>query len=382
MSGLSSLESEGEELPISESIDEIPGLEEVEEPIDEHLLPPWAKQDYFKEEPSSKEATAAPQEPTDAPPPIPEMLASTPVPVPVTEEVALGEVQADAEQMPPPIREPELPSGEPEQGFRHRVIVKGDQLTFPKNVCAHCLRMPVSLAAPIPGTLPNPAQPPARKSQIFKLPLCKDCEKRAKASTDEERSARIQAYLISGAVAVVLLLIVIVLGIAPFESSALEGMIIILIAGSLGFIAPVVFLLNRANNYPPPLDAAYVLTTLRVADDAGEGTTAFEWRNHGYAELFRQVNRRNAEETIAKVEDLILLTEPEIEATPPEIEATPDEAVEGISDQEFEEMIAEVDPSAKEPGGLFGEDDAAKVDSLEQAFLEAEPPEDEPQEPV
>jgi hypothetical protein len=207
------------------------------------------------------------------------------------------------------------------------------------------------------------------------LPLCRDCELRAKASTDEERSAKLQAYLISGAVAVVLLLVVIVLGLAPFESSAIEGIMVLLITGVLGFTAPAVFLLNRASNYPPPYDAAYVLTTLRVVDDAGDGATGFEWRNNGYAELFRQVNRRNAEDSITKVEDLMLLVEQETEPTPVETE-------EGITDEEFEDMIAEVDPSMSESDELLDEDESEKLETLEQAFLETEPPEEDSQEPA
>jgi hypothetical protein len=369
-------EAESGELPVSETVEEILGLEEVEEPIDEHLLPPWARHEGFKEEPPKKEAAAEPIKPADEPV-IPEMKASVPPPIQVEEdsEEVVGAISGEAEVKPPPIHEPELPPGEPEQGFRHRVTVKGDKLTFPHNVCAHCLRMPVSLAAAVRGTLPDPTQPASRKSQIFKLPLCKECETRAQASTDEERSAKTQAYLISGAVAVILLVIVIISGLAPFKSSAIEGTMVLLITGVIGFVAPTLFLLNRASKFPPPYDAAYVLTTLRVTDDAGEGTTAFEWRNHGYAELFRQVNRRNAEDTIAKVEDLMLLTEPVTEPTPVESE-------EGITDKDFEEMIADADPSIAEPGEFLVEDESAKVESLEQAFLEAEPPEEDSQKPA
>lgn len=358
---------EEEESTVPDAVDDVAGLEEVDEPIDEHLLPPWAREDDVQESPPAAETIAEPIQPA-AVPEMEERAEPEPALFTPAEAVGMGTLPTELEVAPPVIQETEQPPGEPEHGFRHRVQVKGDTLTFPKNVCSHCLQMPVSLAAAVRGTLPDPAQSNIRKPRVFKLPLCKNCENRAKASTDEERAARTQAYLISGAVSVVLMLLVLLLRIAPFDSSVLEGLMVLLIIGILAFVGPLLFLLNRASKYPPPYDAAYVLTTLRVADDAGEGLTAFEWRNEGYAELFRQVNRRMADENIVKVEDVVLLTEPVLEEMPTGSE-------EGISDRDFEEMISDAQPTDEDIAEGFLEPDSSKVDSLEQAFLEKEPPE-------
>jgi hypothetical protein len=204
-----------------------------------------------------------------------------------------------------------------------------------------------------------------RKPLTFKLPLCRDCEKRAKASTDEERSAKIQAHIISGLVALVLIVISLIAGFIRFEPDAIEGIMVLLIVGVLGYGIPAILLLNRASSYPPPYDAAYVLTTLRVADDAGDEATAFEWRNQGYAELFRQVNRRNAEDTINQVEDLMLLIEPELEEVV-------DEAGDGITEQEIEEMLVEVESSIPEADEMVEESERRKLESLEDSFTQSQ----------
>jgi hypothetical protein len=75
----------------------------------------------------------------------------------------------------------------------------------------------------------------------------------------------------------------------------------------LGYAIPLLILLPRAERFPPPKDAAFILTTLRVSEDAGEDETVFEWRNRGYAELFRQVNRRRAVGAVAAVADSVVL---------------------------------------------------------------------------
>jgi hypothetical protein len=343
---------EEQEVMPSESMEEIPGLEEVDEPIDEHLLPPWAREKGFAEEPTTGRETV-------------------PEPLPITSKgpALLDAVVEDTEQEPLPTEEPELPPGEPEEGFRYRVVVNGDKLTFPKNVCAHCLRMPVSLAANVRGTLPDPEQPGMRKPLTFKLPLCRACELRAKASTDEERSAKVQAHIISGIVAAFLIVIALIAGIARFDPNAFEGIMVLLIVGVLGYGVPAVFLLNRASSYPPPYDAAYVFTTLRVADDAGDESTAFEWRNQGYAELFRQVNRRNAEDAINQVEDLMMIIEPEVVEIPEESETE-------VTEQEFEEMLEEAKPSITETEETSEDPEPGMFEALEDSFKETLLPKD------
>ena len=309
-------------------------LEEVDEPIEEHLLPPWARKDQSTEEP---------------------VVAAETVPDPIfleTEEPASTESlfePGDETALPAP--EHEIPLGEPEQGSRYRVIVEGDALTFPKNVCAHCLQMPVKLVAAVRGTLPDPQQPGDRKQKIFKLPLCGNCENRAKASSEEERSAKLQAHIISGIVAVILIALLLIFGSSSFSSGSFIGALITIIVGILGYGIPAILLLNRANAYAPPYDATYVLTTLRVVDDAGDNLTAFEWRNQGYAELFRQVNRKSAQKNIARVEDLMVLIEP----APPESTEEPETDL-----FEFEEVEAELGVE-KVPEGESTEDPAETI---------------------
>ncbi|MCK5646450.1 MAG: hypothetical protein KAH97_06685 [Anaerolineales bacterium] len=309
-------------------------LEEVDEPVEEHLLPPWARKDQPTEEP---------------------VVTAETVPDPIfqeTEEPTSAESLFEPEdETALPAPEYEIPLGEPEEGSRYRVIVEGDALTFPNNVCVHCLQMPVKLAAAVRGTLPDPQQPGDRKQKIFKLPLCGNCENRAKASSEEERSAKLQAHIISGIVAVILIVLVLIFGSSSFSSGSFIGALITIIVGILGYGIPAILLLNRASAYPPPYDAAYVLTTLRVVDLTTDNLTAFEWRNQGYAELFRQVNRKSAQENIARVEDLMVLIEP----APPEPTEEPEPDL-----FEFEEVEAELD-GEEVPEGESIEDPAETI---------------------
>jgi hypothetical protein len=365
---------------------ELTGLEEVDEPIEEHLLPPWARGEVtdevkppveeFEETPVPSFLEEAPEEKFIPEEPFPFSLEKTAA-VDTQAEVSKPEPVPSVMDAPPP--------EEPEEGYRHRVVVKGDRLTFPKNVCSHCLRTPVSLATAVRGTLPDPTMPALRKPLTFKLPLCHDCERRAKASTQEERSARIQAHVISGIVAVFLMLLALVFKLARFDPNAFEGILVLLIVGVLGYGIPAILLLNRASNYPPPFDAAYVLTTLRVLDDAGEGNTAFEWRNQGYAELFRQVNRQNAKGTVSKVEDTMMIAEPEQEQEPePETGTEPSEIMEPPQsmEQAFEDMIAEAQVSDSEMEIEIppGTEEGGKLDTLEQVFRDTSPPDKNPPE--
>jgi hypothetical protein len=197
--------------------------------------------------------------------------------------------------------------GEPIAGVRHRVIVEGETVKFPKNVCAHCLRSPVTLAASIRGSLPDPDNPEERKSVSFQLPLCRDCRRRAEANSPEERTARIQAHLVAALTALLAILLSLAVGLVDLSTQPLFGAVGLVLVAALGYTIPALILLGRASRFPPPRDAAIVLSTLRVSADAGEGRTAFEWRNQGYAELFRQVNRHNVSVTVEAVEDLTIL---------------------------------------------------------------------------
>jgi hypothetical protein len=242
------------------------------------------------------------EERVDPPPPFGSPIAETSDQAVAT--VADAPAEAEFED------EDDVPEGEPEEGFRYRVLVQGSQLKFPKNVCAHCLRRPVSLGATVRGTLPDPNNPGERNPLAFSLPLCRDCKRRADARSEEEKSALLQAHLISGIVAVFLVVIALVAGLVNVGTDPMISIFVLLLLGVLGYGLPAVFLLSRANRFPPPYDAAYVLSTLLVVDDAGDIQTAFEWRNDGYAELFRQVNRQNAIGETMRVTDQMTLRVP------------------------------------------------------------------------
>jgi len=216
-----------------------------------------------------------------------------------------------------------VPIGEPEPDNRYQVTIRGSQPKYPKNYCAHCLRTPVRLKTIMRGSLPDPKQPGERKMVSLELPFCKDCQKRMDARSQDENNARIIAILVSAVIAIVAVIIPLAFGIVDFQTDAFLGIILLLVCAVLGFSFPFIPLLSRASNFPPPRDAAFVLSTLLV-HDAGPDLTQFEWRNRGYAELFRQVNIQNAQGDLERVEDRTTFAEVQPEKTPEE----PEEALE------------------------------------------------------
>ena len=209
-----------------------------------------------------------------------------------------------------------IPVGEPAKDQRFKVIVKGSELNFPKNVCAHCLRTPVVLGVTVNGTLPDFKRPGERTSVAFRLPLCEQDMKRAEASSEAEKSAVLQAHLISGVVAIFVVILFLFSGVVNPREDLLISVISMLLIAILGYAIPAIFLVGRANRYPPTHDAAYVLTTLRVLDDLGDLETVFEWRNEGYAELFRKVNHQRAVGSVERVTDRVIIPDPEPSEVP------------------------------------------------------------------
>jgi hypothetical protein len=222
-----------------------------------------------------------------------------------------------------PIREPEIPDeaerkaedkpsivpvGEPKPDKRYRVTIRGIQPKYPKNYCAHCLQTPVELKAIMRGALPDPNHPGKRKLIPLELPFCSDCQKRMKAQSDEERNARLLATLISGLISLIAIVATLALGIVNLSENLALGLIILLIIAILGFTIPFLISLTWVSRYPPPRDAAYVLSTLLV-NESGEDLTEFEWRNPGYAELFRQVNKESAIGDVKPIQDRVTFTE-------------------------------------------------------------------------
>jgi len=227
-----------------------------------------------------------------------------------------------------------VPVGEPEPDKRFQITIRGSGPKYPKNYCAHCLRTPVKLKTIMRGSLPDPKQPGKRKMVPLELPFCKDCQKRMDARGQDENNARILAFLVSAIVALVAIIAPLLFGIVDFQTNAFLSVIVLLVLAVLGFSIPLLLLLSRASNFPPPRDAAFVLSTLLV-HESGPDLTEFEWRNHGYAELFRQVNIENVNGNLETVADRATFTEVQPEETPGELKEEPEQvAVEENSEEE------------------------------------------------
>jgi hypothetical protein len=197
--------------------------------------------------------------------------------------------------------------GEPEPDKRFRVVVRGSQLRYPKNVCAHCLRK-AEREMRVSGRLPDPNQPGERKTFDLRIPLCSDCHKRTQARSADENNSRLQGLLISGVVGLLLMVVTLATGVINLQEDLLLGLGILGLIALLGFGIPAIILLSRASRFPPPRDAVFVLTTLLIQETADD-LTQFEWRNPGYGEFFRQVNRNSVEGGLQAIKDRAALAE-------------------------------------------------------------------------
>lgn len=196
----------------------------------------------------------------------------------------------------------EVPIGEPPKGERYRVVIRGERVAFPTRACAHCLRSPAPARLAVVGTWPTDV-PGKRRSVTLNLPLCESCRRRASARTEAERTARLQAHLISALVALGVLVAFLLTGWVDVSADPLAGGLIIVILLALGYSFPALVLLTRLGKVPPPADAVYVRSTLLIEPDSTGLETAFEWRNRHYAELFYQANRERVSGAITPVKD-------------------------------------------------------------------------------
>jgi len=208
------------------------------------------------------------------------------------------------------------PVGEPEPDKRFRVTVQGSPPKYPQNYCAHCLRTPVKTKAVMRGSLPDPNHPGKRKLIRMELPFCKDCQKRMNAKSDDEKNAKLISFLISGLIALVAIIVTLAFGLVDLKDNLLSGSIILIVIAILGFSIPLMISLTWAGQNPPPRDAAFVLSTLLVSE-SGEDRTDFEWRNPGYAELFRQVNQERTIGRVLPIQDRITFLEVQPEKIEP-----------------------------------------------------------------
>lgn len=196
--------------------------------------------------------------------------------------------------------EDEVEAVEPVPGSRHRVVLQSTRPRFPVNVCAHCTRSPASKNLIVVSAVPGPAGGMERTS--FTLPLCSSCHQRARARSEDERGARIMAHLIAALIALIVVVVALAAGLVAFEASPFLDAMILAILAVVGYALPVWLLLNRANRFPPPPDAAYVRSTLIVPREEGE-TVAFEWRNPLYADRFAETNRETLEGGPVEIDD-------------------------------------------------------------------------------
>lgn len=195
------------------------------------------------------------------------------------------------------------PAKDPPPGTRYRVALKGSHVRIPTNFCAHCNATPVRSKLAVSGTLPKGQSLGQRIPTVFHIPLCANCTKRASRKGPEEKAARLQAFLVSTLIALVLLVASLAWGLIDFQTRPLPSAIITVIFAALGFTIPTYLQLARIKGYPIPPDAAYVQSTLLVPRETQGLETAFEWRNERYAEIFAKANQSVALGKMIKVKD-------------------------------------------------------------------------------
>jgi len=196
------------------------------------------------------------------------------------------------------------PPSDPPPGQRHRVIVRGDQVVFPMQACAHCMQSPAPNRLTIIGSAVQGQGVGQRQVRRYNVPLCRACYRRATAQTAEGNSARLNAHLISALVALGLLVAALAVGlIDPARVGVGPAVVFVLILIVVGYAAPAVLLLGRAGRFPPTDDARYVRTTLLIPEESQGLETAYEWRNGRYAEQFYQANRERALAGVVAIKD-------------------------------------------------------------------------------
>lgn len=193
-------------------------------------------------------------------------------------------------------------TAEPPAGQRFRVVTTGESVAFPWKVCAHCLRSPTPGRLSIIAALADRSRPSRSRSVTFTLPLCAACQRRASARSDAEKSARLQAVLVSTLVALLLFVAVLATQVVDFTQSIGLSFLILAVLLAIGYGIVLPLLLRLARRYPPP-DAAYIRSTLRIAPGGQPGEVAFEWRNLGYADLFHQANQERTHGDVTSIAD-------------------------------------------------------------------------------
>lgn len=203
---------------------------------------------------------------------------------------------------------PALRENDPPPGQRFRVVIRSEKVKFPRDVCSHCMKSPTRGVLSVTVSLLKGQVIGQRKSTTFKLPLCTECNKRIAQRSEEEKLGRLQAYLISALVSLVLLVAALALGVSPSDQGA-SGTLILIILTVMGYAITSLVLRSRLGPYPIPPDASYVRSTLLVPSESQSLETAFEWRNQAYAERFHLVNEDCALGEVTKVKDRSIPTD-------------------------------------------------------------------------
>jgi len=245
---------------------------------------------------------------------------------------------------------PKIQAREPQAGIRFRVVLSGSQIKFPYKVCSHCLTSPASSSLSMTAFLPDVSDSSQRVPTPIRIPLCTSCRKRASAQGEEEKQARSRAFLYSAGISLLLIFLLLLTGILGRLDSVFLGSFLILVTATIGYGIPLVILLERSSHFAPPADAFYVLSTLFLPSSPQQDMTVFDWRNHGYAELFHLANRSVTVKSVHEVDDqgpVLPQREPESAGAGPQsphaMERTPPGS---LLDEKIEKMVGTDNPDS------------------------------------
>lgn len=195
------------------------------------------------------------------------------------------------------------PVADPAPGQRYRVVVNGEQVTFPMQACAHCMQSPAPNRLTILGSAPQAQMAGQRRTSRYTVPLCRSCYRRATAPTPEEKNARLNAHLISALIALGLLVAALAIGLIDPSKNLPVAAVLMLILLVVGYALPAALMLGRSSRFLPGEDARYVRSTLLIPESSQGLETAFEWRNQRYAEEFYQANHQRALAGVVAIKD-------------------------------------------------------------------------------
>lgn len=173
-------------------------------------------------------------------------------------------------------------SSEPELGQRFRVLVSAPRPNFPSDLCAHCLRQPADRSLVVIGADTNQTRYP--------IPLCRPCDERVRARSEEERNSRLLVHLGSIAIGMILMVTALALDVVDVRQAPLAAGLLLGALGLIGYTLPAWLLLGRLSRLPPSADSAYVRSTLQIRPGLEDKPTGYLWRNRGYAERFANAN--------------------------------------------------------------------------------------------